>query len=459
MVLNSSKTAKQTIEQVAFEIALYYDTTTPDYVGIEEGAEFNYDIYTNESIEPGMAFATKHFDSAKIEIVKIFGEEIASGRTMVIVNFSMKNDGGAWEIADLFIVGYVHNDSYMYFDPLVPTNLNPFFLAPLFVNNRMNWSEFAISYSNYSGMRSLPYYSVSEMENGYKFHYQDFAKNVTYSYTYNETGFLSEYTIYVNDALCHNCSLDEIIYPPIILDTDPPVITVVNPSSEKLFGVSPPVFNLTVAEEQLNCTWLSLSNGTTEFVQELSFTSGGSVVEISGQINQTFWNCFSDGNITVRFYANDSSGNLNWKDITVIKDATDPTISILNLESWQIFNDTAPEFVLEITEVYLNCSWYTVNGSEKVYFEGVSGVVDQTIWDSLPNGSVSVQFFALDEAGNLGTVEVVVTKFVGSEPSLPAEETSDPTIPGITVFLMLLQIIVLLVPLIIHVKIRKQTQT
>ena len=416
----------QTIEQVAFEIALYYDTATPDYVGIEEGAEFNYDIYTNESIEPNMAFPTKNFDNSKIEIIKIFGEEIASGRTMVIANFSLKKNGGAWEIADLFLVGYVHSDSSMYFDPLVPTNVNPLFLAPLFVNNRMNWSEFAFSYSNYSGLQSLLYYSVSEMENGYKFHYQDFVKNVTFSYTYNETGFLSEYTIYVNNVLHHNCTLDEIIDPPIILDTDPPVITLTNPSSEKLFGVSPPVFNLTVEEEQLNCTWFSLSNESIEFMQELSFASGESIVEISGQINQTFWNCFSDGNLTVRFYANDSSGNLNWKEITVTKDATAPTISILNIMGNEEFNDTAPEFELAIAEIHLNSTWYTVNGSEIVYFTGNSCLIDQVIWESLPNGSALVQFFALDDLGNIGTAQVIVIKSITPEISPPPVEPGEP---------------------------------
>jgi len=447
----------QTVEQVAFEIALYYDTATPDYVGIEEGVEFNYDIYTNESIEPNMAFSTKHFDNAKIEVVKIFGEEVVSGRTMVIANFSLKKDTGTWEIADLYLVGYVYSDSCMYFDPLVPTNVNPFFLAPLFVNNKMNWSEFALSYSNYSGIQSLPYYSVSEMEDGYKFHYQDFVKNVTFSYTYNKTGFLSEYTIYVNEALHHNCTLDEIIDPPIEIDTDPPVIAVITPSLEDLFGVSPMEYDLTVGDAHLNCTWLTLSEGLVECVQDFSFASGDSVVEISGDISEIMWALFTDGNITVRFYANDSSGNLDWEEITVIKDATAPTISILNIIPNQEFNDTSPEFELAITEIHLNSTWYTVNGSESVHFTGSSGVIDQTIWGSLSNGSVLVQFFALDETGNLGTSEVVVVKIIKSESPSPVE-SDDPTIPGITMALIAFQIIFSIVSLLICAKLRKQTR-
>lgn len=171
------------------------------------------------------------------------------------------------------------------------------------------------------------------------------------------------------------------------------------------------------------------------------------MVEISGQINQTVWNLFSDGNLTIRFYANDSSGNLIWKEITVIKDATSPNISILNLGYGEIFNDSAPEFELAITEVHLNSTWYTVNGSEVVYFSDTSGLIDQVIWESLPNGSVSVQFFALDEVGNLGTAQVVVIKYVEPESS-PLIESDDPTVPGITIPLTIFQIISITVILI-----------
>ncbi len=433
--------------QLAFEIALYYDTSTPDYVEIEEGTVFNYDIYTNESINANIVFPTKNYQNATVEVIKVFGEDVDSGRTPFIANFSMRGDYNLWELEDVLIVGYIHNDSNMYFDPLVISSIGPFFLAPLFVNNKMNWTDFSTSYNNYSIIESSNYYSVSELPNGFNFYQRDYANNVTFSYNYNESGVLTEFTVYYNDYLYHNCTLGKILPPPIEIDIGPPVITVVNPSSEKLYGASPPVFNLTVEEEQLNCTWLTISSGTIEFTQELSFTSGGPIVEISGQINQTFWNCFSDGNIAVRFYANDSSGNLNWEEITVFKDLTVPTISILNIIANQEFNDTAPEFELSITEIHLNRTWYSVNGSEIVYFTGSSGLIDQEIWESLPNGSVSIQFFALDETGNLGTSEVVVVKIVEPESSPPVE-SDDPTVPGITIPLTIFQIISIVVILI-----------
>lgn len=433
--------------QVAFELALYYDSPTPEYVEIEEGAQFNYDIYTNETMDSYFVVTTQHYESATVEVIKIFGEEKSAGRTPFIANFSLRGDNNLWEAEEVLIVGYIHNDSSMYFDLLVMSPLNPFYLAPLFVNNKMNWTEFTASYNGYSGVKNSNYLSVSELPSGFNIYYNTYTSNATFSHRYDETGFVLEYAVYYNGQLYHNCSLEKIVPPPIVVDTDPPVITLTNPSSKKLFGVSPPVFSLTVAEEHLKRAWFSLSNGTIEFTQELSFASGGSIVEIAGQINQTFWDCFSDGNITVRFYANDSSGNFNWKEIIVIKDATAPTISILNMMANEQFNGTAPKFELAIIEIHLNFTWYTVNGSEIVYFTGSSGLIDQGIWESLPNGSVSVQFFALDEIGNLGTSEVVIVKIIGPESSPPVE-LDDPTVPGITIPFTIFQIISITVILV-----------
>jgi hypothetical protein len=81
---------------------------------------------------------------------------------------------------------------------------------------------------------------------------------------------------------------------------------------------------------------------------------------MSGQINVSVWNSFSDGNLTVRFYANDSVGNGNWRELQVIKDTTAPAITILNLISGEIINNTAPDFELLINELYLNETWYVV---------------------------------------------------------------------------------------------------
>jgi len=242
------------VEQVAFEIALYYDSIIPDYVGIEEGAQLNYDIYTNYTLEPYIPFSTKHYESAKIEVIKIFGEEVVSNRTLFVANFSLKRDNGVWDLENELIVGYIHGDNNMYFDPLVISSVSPFYLAPLFANNRMNWTEFAFSYNNYNGIMNSDYYAANELQNGFELHYRDYQKNITFSHKYNETGFLSEYTIYYNDVLYHNCSVGEVFPPPIVIDTNPPVITVINPSLDDMFGTNPPEYYVTVEEVLRNFT-------------------------------------------------------------------------------------------------------------------------------------------------------------------------------------------------------------
>jgi len=289
------------------------------------------------------------------------------------------------------------------------------------------------------------------LQNGFELHYRDYQKNITFSHKYNETGFLSEYTVYFNDNLYHNCSVGEVFPPPIVIDTDPPVITVINPSLEDIFGTNPPEYHVTVEEENLNCTWYWISNGSLEASEEIVFSSGSLIVELTGQISESVWNSFSDGNLTFRFYANDSAGNSNWKELQVIKDATAPAITILNLVFGEVINNTIPEFALAITELHLNSTWYVVNNSEAFYFTGTSGTIDQTIWDTLPDGSVLVQFFALDEAGNLGTVEIVIVKYTEVELPLPVEpkDPENPTVPGIKVELIVLQIIVSTVAILI----------
>lgn len=431
-----------TIEQIAFEIVLCYDTPTPDYVGVFEGEVFNYSIWTNDSLNPYLNSMTINFERMKIEILKVFGEDIASNRTLILANVSLRESAGNWILEDQLIAAHVHRDNKMNFDPLILSNANPFFLAPLFVNNHINWSEFAYDFNNCTVVSTMPQYEVVEASSGYDFIYRSYEKNMTLSYLYNETGYVSEFIIYINDDFYHNCSLGLHKPPPIVVDEVSPDITVLSPITRGMSSNSP-YYDVVIQEENLNRTWYSISNGSLEVSEEISFGSGGPIVELTGRLNESLWNLFSDGNLTVRFYANDSAGNSNWKELWLIKDATAPVITILNLVSGELFNDTAPDFELLISELYLNRTWYVVNGSEMVYFTGTSGTIDQTIWETLTNGSVLVQFFALDDAGNLGAIEVVIAKYadVESPPPVDPVDPPVPTVSGSELEFVLLQII------------------
>lgn len=429
--------------QVAFELELCYNSSPPEYIGIEEGMRFEYDIYTNETLDPHMPIPTRNYEEATIEVVKIFGEDMATGRTPVIANFSLHGTYNLWKMEEIFTVGYVHNDSNMYFDRLIASMFNPFLLAPMFVSREKNWTEFTTSYRTYSMFKNFEFYSISELQKGFSLHIVP--NNVKLCYKYNQTGILSEFTVYNNDKLYHNCSLSKVSQVPIIIvnDTDPPDINVITPVAEGVYGTQPLEFKVVIGDDQLNCSWLTVSNGTVTISQDLPISSGNSVVELSGQVSESAWNSFSDGNISVIFYANDSSGNLNWSEVVVSKDATAPIVSVLNLISGETFNVTPPEFDLNISELHINSTWYVVNGSEIVYFSGTSGTIDQRLWDALQNGTVLIQFFVMDNAGNLGTVEVLILKNI--EPKLPEPspiDPDDPTIPGMATMLIVAQLLV-----------------
>ncbi len=42
-------------------------------------------------------------------------------------------------------------------------------------------------------------------------------------------------------------------------------------------------------------------------------------------IDETAWDLFGNGTVTIRFYANDTVGNINWAEVTMRKDIDAPT--------------------------------------------------------------------------------------------------------------------------------------
>ena len=60
--------------------------------------------------------------------------------------------------------------------------------------------------------------------------------------------------------------------------------------------------------------WYTINNGATN----IFFT-------LNGTINQPLWDMLPEGNVTIRFYANDSIGNLNFQEITIVKAIPQPS--------------------------------------------------------------------------------------------------------------------------------------
>lgn len=185
-------------------------------------------------------------------------------------------------------------------------------------------------------------------------------------------------------------------------DSFNPIITIITPLANDLFGRIAPDFTLSIDEYLLNTTWYTLDAGLTNH----------SFVGFSGTINQSVWSMLSNGTIIIRFYANDTSRNLGFEEIAVRKDVIAPNITIIEPLLYQKFKYSPPNFTLSIAEAHpLDTTWYTIDGgTTNITFTGLSGTINLSSWDNLSEGAITITFYANDTTGNVGVAEITVYK-------------------------------------------------
>ncbi len=193
----------------------------------------------------------------------------------------------------------------------------------------------------------------------------------------------------------------------IKIDKNPPDITIHFPHPYSQFGRIAPKFNFTINDlSPINATWYTIDGGLT------NYTFSG----LTGNLNQIVWETKGTEIITLRFYANDSLGNVGFKDIDILKDLIAPNIVINSPIQDGIFGNTSPEFNISIIEENLVSTWYTLEGvAGTISFTGLNGTIHQGEWDSLPQGEISITFYAEDEVGNIGSESVIVLKRIQSQ--------------------------------------------
>ncbi len=185
------------------------------------------------------------------------------------------------------------------------------------------------------------------------------------------------------------------------IDLKYPELTINFPSQNSYFGNIAPDFNISIIELNLNKSWYTLDNGITN----ISFTGE------SGTIDQTEWENLSDGPVTIRFYANDTFGRENYTVVTIIKDSTFPTISINSPSINEVFGGVSPNYNVNITDINLSEIWYTLdNGLTNITFTGQTGTINQTEWDKLSDGQLTIRFYAKDTFKNENYTEASVIK-------------------------------------------------
>jgi hypothetical protein len=189
----------------------------------------------------------------------------------------------------------------------------------------------------------------------------------------------------------------------IFKDIIAPLITIHSPDNSEIFWYSAPEYNISINDPNLDLVWYNLDGGSTIFI----------VVSTTGTIDQTEWNKFSNGTITLTFGANDSIGNVGMSQIIIHKDIDAPYITINSPQQDEIFSLLPPAFDLTVIDLQLDLMWYTIdNGITNISILSTNGVINQNEWDKLDEGSISIRFYANDTLGNEAFSEVIITKDV-----------------------------------------------
>jgi len=193
-------------------------------------------------------------------------------------------------------------------------------------------------------------------------------------------------------------------------DSIAPIITINTPVLSDFFSTNSPSFNITIDEINLDEMWYTINNGITN----ISFTG------LSGNIDQTAWIASPDGQVNIRFYANDTVGNENYMEIAVNKDLVPPVITVISPETNQEYQDYPPGYLIEIDELNLESFWYTIDGGAiNITITELTASIDSTAWNNAAEGSVTIRFYGKDFAGNIGTSFVIVVKTSAQQPSPP----------------------------------------
>jgi len=96
-----------------------------------------------------------------------------------------------------------------------------------------------------------------------------------------------------------------------------PIIAVITPSSQAIYGDDAPSFNISIDCPDLDAFWYTLDDGATNIT----------ISELTGIIDDGEWDAQPDGYVTVRFYANDTIGREGTALVTVTKDTSPPEAS------------------------------------------------------------------------------------------------------------------------------------
>jgi len=136
---------------------------------------------------------------------------------------------------------------------------------------------------------------------------------------------------------------------------------------------------------------------------------------LDGQANKTILGnttilFLSEGIHTIQMFGNNTFGSIFQSDIRYFTTLYYPVMTINSPNPNEFFGSTAPNYDISIIESNLHSRWYNLNNGVNITISGLTGTLNQTEWDIMVNGSVTIRFFANDTWGLEGYNEVTVWK-------------------------------------------------
>lgn len=169
---------------------------------------------------------------------------------------------------------------------------------------------------------------------------------------------------------------------------------------------------------------LCIQKGSNNLVYNNSFENPAGINAIDDSTNND-WNYINIGNYWADYSDNDADddgiGDSPYKingtagsqdNYPLWEDTNDPPFIIINSPiNNSVFGEMAPNFNIHIADLKLNTSWYTLDGGNTNFtITGFNGFINQSAWNELTDGLLSLKFYANDSMGNDGVSEVSICK-------------------------------------------------
>lgn len=124
----------------------------------------------------------------------------------------------------------------------------------------------------------------------------------------------------------------------------------------------------------------------------------------------------------------------------------------INLPTYdENYGSDAPDFNVEVVDHDLENLWYSINDGINISIS-INGTIDEIIWENLPDGRVTITFYANDTAGHLSSASIDIFKTSNSESGNGGNNDANPLIIFIVLVVSIVAISILMV---VHRKRRK----